>query len=304
MPISTPLFDRDDCRAASQQALQETQVRFGDELRKMWLGITVFPLGGLLFVGLAVVLKMPGLQEQPLLGVAMLVGCLFFSYIIWSGSHDLRQAVNKRRRVARRALYDLAAIEALIQKQQPYIFYLRDFRTGQRAHAVSDVKMPSFVGGYTTVRKEGSRRLQEVSKYLQHYAPIVMLYNRRDKTYDYRGRVLMCSDAQWYANFTLLARHAAVLLLDYADGFSHSPAIQQEIQYVREHQPPLIVVGTPQEIDQLQQLGVAVDPEMTITVDARQYDRRGVLEQKLYAEHIGIPPTLGDRLAALENTNT
>jgi len=264
----------------------------------MWVGILLFPLAGMLFIVLAIIMKMPGLQQQPGLGVAMIVSCSFFSYIIWSGSSDVRLAFRKRMRISRRAMGDLVAIEQMIHQKTPYIFYLRDFNSGQRAHTISDVKMPSFVGGYTTVKKEGSLRMQEVTAFLETYAPIVMLYNRRDKTYNYKGRVLLCSDEQWYPNFTTLAHHAAIIVLDYAAGFEHSPAIRQEIQYVLEHRPPIIVVGTKKELKKMEQLGIQPDPDSTVLVHKLHHDQGGFLVKKSYAEKIFIPDSIQQKLTS------
>lgn len=278
-------------------AITLTRKQFKKELNEMWISVVGLP-------AICIVLCLIGLalndysvaQYFLIIGIGGFGTSLFLAFIVWSGSGDLRRTVKKRISMARNAIMDLDAIEALINEQKPYILYLRDYLTGESAHTTSMVKMPSFVGGYTQVKKEGSHRMEEVTSYLRESLPIVMLHNSRDKSTKYAGHVLYCSNRRWFRNFKILAEHASVVVLDYAKNFEKSRAIIREIDYVVENNLPVVVVGRSSELTKLRKLGIRVEKNSTIKVVKRSDKADGFIVRDRHTEVVLIPESLDQRI--------
>ena len=293
------IFDIEDCKHAAQASIEETKKEYGPKLKEVYVGVIIFPVAGLLFILLASFVGPRDLKENLILGAIMVLGLGFFSYIVWSGSSNVRAQLKKRTNSANNALEDLRTIETFFCEKRPYVLYLRDFAAGAGTHTVREVKAPSFVGGYVKVADEGSMRLEIVSEYLNRFMPIVMLHNSKDRTHDYKGHILYCSNEKWFKNFKTVAEHASIVVLDYSNNFLESPAIIDEIEFLIHKKTPLIAVGTAVDISNLSSLGLKLTRETTISV-LETYDRHeGFIVQRESTQKIVIPSSLDVKLKAI-----
>ena len=297
-----PLFDEIDCKNVSENALSSALKKHRPKLVEMWVGVLIFPLFFIVFVAvLAYTESAPVLEENPWLGVFQIVGSLFFSHIIWSGSRSLRQMVRTKINLARNALPGLYRIEEMIREKRPYALYLRDYSNGESAHSVREVKLPSFVGGYAIVSQDGSYRMQTLTPFLEKHLPIVMLYNARDKTPDYAGHVLYCSDDKWFQNFMTLAENASLVVLDYSGDFEKSPFIRQEIEFVKKSRKPFIAVGTDEEIFKLRDFRLSILSDMVVNVASESNANNGFIVPWESKEKVFISEPLKKRVEMIVN---
>lgn len=296
---NTLIFDIEDCKYAAQASIELTKNEYMPKLREIYVGIVIFPLIGLLsFLCLSFV-GSTGLEDNLVLGILMILGFCFFSYIVWSGSSDIRSQRRKRIESASNALKDLTTIESLVRGKNPYVLYLRDFAAGYGVHSTREVKNPSCVGGYTVVSDEGSLRMKAVTEYLESFMPIVMLHNSKDKTHKYRGHILYCSDECWFRNFKKLAEHASIVVLDYSGRFFDSPAIISEVEFLVRHKLPIVAVGTAEDIGNLNYLGLQSTMETTIKVVETAGYNDGFIVRGHYTQEVAIPNSLDLQLRSI-----
>jgi hypothetical protein len=190
-------------------------------------------------------------QAIPLMGLAAL---------ITERHHRFQERMQNLRAIDSRlakASDDLKHLERLLEGHQPFVLYLRDFRTGRTREQPIPPPDFTFSGVVNLVwpHSYGSATVTLVLDAIQYHFPAVLLDSEGDRTPLKNGLIVYAEDATWEQDFQYLAEEAKYIVADFrlSEHASVAQGIRKELSYLLQTQlRKVVVIGRTADVALLQ----------------------------------------------------
>jgi hypothetical protein len=155
-----------------------------------------------------------------------------------------------------RASDDMKHLERLLEAHQPFVLYLRDFRTGCTRKEAIPPHDATFCGVVNVVwpNSYGSGTATLVLDSIQHHFPAVLLDSEGDRTPLKNGLIVYAEDATWEQDFQYLAEEAKYIVADFRLAeHGIAPGMRKELSFLLQTQlRKVILIGRAADVALLQ----------------------------------------------------